>query len=280
MDEVVKVEELLHSPAPVYHCFHPTILVPQPIQSSLWQKKEALKWGKIEQTQKIVSSPKHQIPKPQTPNTKPISKTEENKDKMLPGIESRDGIVIGSHAGCSVPVSVTGSFAGCSAPVFIASLVPNTWEIADRTSGEQVSKVSAGACVGTATRKYFYDMFLTFTLKVKTSRAPLILCCVIIVFINHIFNHVINLYWGLLIWSLHIHPRATTGAFVWSSSGSKKNELKFAFLGACKWNNKTFSYRDVYSSGPHSYMMYQSEFHDLWHPFDKMYWPQSMAGWT
>ena len=56
-----------------------------------------------------------------------------------------------------------------------------------------------------------------------------------------------------------------------SSSGSKKNELKFAFLGACKWNNKTFSYRDVCSSGPHSYMMYQSEFH---HPFDKMYWPQ------
>ena len=66
MDKVVKVEELLHSPAPVYHCFHLTILVPQPVQSCLWQKKEALKWGKIEQTRKIVSSSKHQTPKHQT----------------------------------------------------------------------------------------------------------------------------------------------------------------------------------------------------------------------
>ena len=73
---------------------------------------------------------------------------------MLPGMESRDGIV-------------TGSYAGHLAPVFVASLVPNTWEIADSTSGEKVSKTSAGACVGTATRKYFYDMFLTFNVKVK-----------------------------------------------------------------------------------------------------------------
>ena len=128
--------------------------------------------------------------------------------------------------------------------------------------------------------KYFYDMFLAFTFKVKTSRAPLTLCCVVIVFVNH----VINLYWGLLIWSLHVHLKATTGALLsGSSSGTKKNELKFAFLGAYKWNNKTFSYCNVHSSGPHSYMMYQSEFHHynyhLWHPFDKMYWPQSMAGW-
>ena len=47
--------------------------------------------------------------------------------------------------------------------------------------------------------KYFNDMFLAFTFKVKTSRAPLTLCCVVIVFINHVVNHVINLYWGLLI---------------------------------------------------------------------------------
>ena len=91
------------------------------MQSSLWQKKEALKGGKIEQTQKIVSSPKHQ-----TPNTKTTSKTEENKDKMLPGTESRDGIVTGSYAGCLAQVFVTGLFAGCLAPVFVASLVPNT----------------------------------------------------------------------------------------------------------------------------------------------------------
>ena len=128
---------------------------------------------------------------------------------MLPSIESRDGIVIGLYA-------------GCLAPVFVASLVPNTWEIADSTSGEQVSKTSAGACVGTATRKYFYDMFLTFTLKVKTSRAPLTLCCVVIVFVNH----VINLYWGLLIWSLHIHPRATTGAVVWVFIWFKEKWIK------------------------------------------------------
>ena len=66
MDKVVKVEELLPSPALVYYCFHLTILIPQPVQSCLWQKKEALKWGKIEQTQKIVSSSKHQTPKHQT----------------------------------------------------------------------------------------------------------------------------------------------------------------------------------------------------------------------
>ena len=47
--------------------------------------------------------------------------------------------------------------------------------------------------------KYFYDMFFAFTLKVKTSRAPPTLCCVVIVFVNHVVNHVINLYWGLLI---------------------------------------------------------------------------------
>ena len=72
-------------------------------------------------TKKIVSSPKHQ-----TPNTEPTSKTEENKDKMLPGTESRDGIVTGSYAGCLAPVFVTGLFAGCLALVFVASLVPNT----------------------------------------------------------------------------------------------------------------------------------------------------------
>ena len=44
-----------------------------------------------------------------------------------------------------------------------------------------------------------YDMFLAFTFKVKTSRAPLTLCCVVIVFVNHVVYHVINLYWGLLI---------------------------------------------------------------------------------
>ena len=74
--------------------------------------------------------------------------------------------------------------------------------------------------------KYFYDMFLTFTLKVKTSRAPLTLCCVVIVVVNHVINHVINLYWGLLIWSLHIHLRATTGAVVWVIIWFKEKWIK------------------------------------------------------
>ena len=91
-------------------------------------------------------------PNTKLPNTKPTSKTEEN---MLPGKEARDGIVTGLYAGCLAPVFVTGSFAGFLASVFVASLIPNTWEIAVRTSGEQVSKTSGGACVGTATRKIF-----------------------------------------------------------------------------------------------------------------------------
>ena len=87
---------------------------------------------------------------------------------MLPGKQARDGIVTGSNAGCLAPVFVTGSYAGCLAPVFVtgsyagclasvfvASLIPNTWEIAVHTFGEQVSKMSGGACVGTATRKIF-----------------------------------------------------------------------------------------------------------------------------
>ena len=158
---------------------------------------------------------------------------------MLPGKEARGGIVTGSYAGCLAPVFVTGLFPGCLAPVFVtglfpgclapvfvAALIPNTWQIADRTSSEQVSKMSAGACVGTATRKYFYDTFLAFTLKVKTSRAPLTLCCVVIVFVNHVVNHVINLYWGLLIWSLHIHLGATTGAVIWVIIWYKEKWIK------------------------------------------------------
>ena len=66
---------------------------------------------------------------------------------------------------------------------------------------------------------YFYDMFLAFiyiyTLKVKTSRAPLTLCCAVIAFVNHVINcvvnHVINFYWGL---PIHFHLRATTRAVV------------------------------------------------------------------
>ena len=74
---------------------------------------------------------------------------------MLPGMESRDGIVTGSYTGCLAPVSVTGSFAGCLASVFVVSLFPNTLELANRTSGEQESKMSGGALVGTAARKIF-----------------------------------------------------------------------------------------------------------------------------
>ena len=74
--------------------------------------------------------------------------------------------------------------------------------------------------------KYFYDMFLAFTFKVKTSRAPLTLCCVVIVFVNHVVNHVINLYWGLLIWSLHIHLGATTGAVTWVIIWYKEKWIK------------------------------------------------------
>ena len=75
--------------------------------------------------------------------------------------------------------------------------------------------------------KYFYDMFLDFTLKVKTSRAPLTLCCVVIVFINrvvnHVVNHVTNFYWGLLI---HFHLRATTGAVIWIIIWFKEKLIK------------------------------------------------------
>ena len=139
---------------------------------------------------------------------------------MLPGKEARGGIVTWLYAGCLAPVFVTGSFAGCLALVFVPTLVPNTWEIADHTSGEQVSKTSAGACVGTATRKIF--LWHILSLKVKTSRAPLTLCCVIIVFVNN----VINLYWGLLIWSLHIHLGVTTGAIIWVIIWYKEKWIK------------------------------------------------------
>ena len=74
--------------------------------------------------------------------------------------------------------------------------------------------------------KYFYDIFLAFIFKVKTSRAPLTLCCVVIVFVNHVINHVINLYWGLLIWSLHVHLRATTGAVIWVIIWYKEKWIK------------------------------------------------------
>ena len=74
--------------------------------------------------------------------------------------------------------------------------------------------------------KYFYDMFLAFTFKVKTSRAPPTLCCVVIVFVNHVVNHVINLYWVLLIWSLHVHLGATTGAVIWVIIWYKEKWIK------------------------------------------------------
>ena len=90
-------------------------------------------------------------PNTKLPNTKPTSKTEEN---MLPGKEARDGIV-------------TGSYAGCLASVFVASLVPNTWEIAVHTYSEQVSKTSGGACVGTATREIFLWHVLSLYIQSK-----------------------------------------------------------------------------------------------------------------
>ena len=110
---------------------------------------------------------------------------------MLPGKEARGGIVTGSYAGCLAPVFVTGSFpgclapvfvtgsfAGCLAPVFVATLIPNTWEITDCTSSEQVSKTSAGACVGTVTRKIFLWHILSLYIESKNKQSPtyIVLC--------------------------------------------------------------------------------------------------------
>ena len=86
---------------------------------------------------------------------------------MSTGKEARDGIVTGSYAGCLAPVFVTGLFTGCLALVFVASLIPNTWENADHTSSEQVSKMSAGTCVGTATRKIFLWHVLSLYIQSK-----------------------------------------------------------------------------------------------------------------
>ena len=158
---------------------------------------------------------------------------------MLPGKEARDGIVTGLYAGCLAPVFVTGSyagclalvfvtgsFAGCLASVFVASLIPDTWEIAVRTSGNKYPKCLVEPVLVLQQGKYFYDMFLAFTFKVKTSRALLTLCCVVIVFVNHVINHFINLYWGLLIWSLHVHLGATTGAVIWVIIWYKEKWIK------------------------------------------------------
>ena len=60
--------------------------------------------------------------------------------------------------------------------------------------------------------KYFYDMFLAFTFKVKTSRAPLTLCCVVIVFVNHVVNHFIN----LLLGPSDLKSPRPSGSYHWS----------------------------------------------------------------
>ena len=118
---------------------------------------------------------------------------------MLPGLELRDGIVTGSYAGCLARSLLQDHLLAAWPQSLLPHSSPTPEKLLTVPPVNKYPKCLVEPWLVLQQGKYFYDMFLAFTFKVKTSRAPLTLCCVVIVFVNHVINHVINLYWGLLI---------------------------------------------------------------------------------